>query len=111
MAQRVSVELLDDLDSSPASETVSFGLDGVEYQIDLNEWHAGELRGIFARYAEAGRKARVIRAVPDRRKGPRAHVDYDPAAVRAWAGSNGVSVSPRGRISAAVVERYHAAGY
>ncbi|MDR0433015.1 MAG: Lsr2 family protein [Bifidobacteriaceae bacterium] len=110
MAQRVSVELIDDLDSSPAGETLTFGLDGVDYQIDLNEFHAGELRGLFGPYIQAGRKVRASRGT-DRRRGPRAALDYDPAAVRAWAASNGVTVSPRGRIAASVVEQYHAAGY
>ncbi|MDR1151950.1 MAG: Lsr2 family protein [Bifidobacteriaceae bacterium] len=110
MAQRVSIELIDDLDSSPASETVVFGLDGIEYHIDVNDLHAGELRGLLGPYIQAGRKLRASRNT-DRRRGPRAALDYDPAAVRAWAASNGVTVSPRGRISATVVAQYHAAGY
>jgi hypothetical protein len=110
VAQRVAVELIDDLDSSPAAETVSFGIDGVEYQIDLSESHASELRGIMSPYLAAARKQRTARTT-DRRRGPRAPIDYDPAAVRAWAASNGVTVSPRGRIAASVVAQYHAAGY
>jgi len=31
--------------------------------------------------------------------------------VRAWAASNKIKVSPRGRISAAVIEQYRAAGH
>jgi hypothetical protein len=110
MAQRVSVELVDDLDSSPASETVSFGLDGVQYQIDLSTTHASELRALFDLYVQAGRKIRAGRS-SDARRVPRATIDYDPAAVRAWAASNGITVSPRGRIAATVVDQYHAAGY
>jgi len=41
MAQKVTVELEDDLDGSPADETVRFGLDGTEYEIDLSEKNAG----------------------------------------------------------------------
>jgi hypothetical protein len=110
MAQRVSVELVDDLDSTPANETVTFGIDGVDYHIDLNEAHAAELRALYRPYIDAGRKVRPTRTV-DRRRGPRPTIDYDPAAVRAWAASNGVKVSPRGRIAASVVDQYHAAGY
>ena len=40
MAQRVNVILVDDLDGGDAVETVSFGLDGVDYEIDLSEAHA-----------------------------------------------------------------------
>ncbi|MDR1426870.1 MAG: Lsr2 family protein [Bifidobacteriaceae bacterium] len=110
MAQRVSYQLVDDLDSSAASETVSFGLDGVEYSIDLNDSHAGALRTVLEPYVKGGRKVRATRQT-DRRRGPRGAVDYDPAAVRAWAASNGVTVSSRGRIAGSVVEQYHAAGY
>ncbi|MCL2788668.1 MAG: Lsr2 family protein [Micrococcales bacterium] len=110
MAQRVSVELIDDLDGSSAAETVRFGLDGVSYVIDLNAGHAAELRETFGRWVSAARRARTGSKV-DGRRGPRAPVDYDPAAVRAWASSNGIRVSPRGRISSSVVDQYRAAGY
>ncbi len=36
--------------------------------------------------------------------------EVDPRAVRSWAEANGVKVSPRGRISPDVVEKYRAAG-
>jgi hypothetical protein len=108
MVQRVAVELLDDIDASPATTTVTFGLDGRLYTIDLNDEHAAQLRGLLSRYAATGRR------VGTRRSGTAAAAkarDFDPAAVRAWAASNGIKVSPRGRISAEVVEQYHAAGY
>lgn len=35
MATRTVIELIDDLDGSEATETVRFGLDGTEYEIDL----------------------------------------------------------------------------
>src|SRR4051794_6191129 len=44
MAQRVNVVLVDDIDGSDAAETVTFGLDGVQYEIDLSDGHADELR-------------------------------------------------------------------
>ena len=106
MAQRVVYELLDDLDKSPATQTVKFGLDGRTYSVDLNDSHAEELRSFLAPYVEAGRKAPRLRGA-DLRKGD----DFDPAAVRAWAASNGVEVSKRGRVPASVVEKYKAAGY
>ena len=39
-----------------------------------------------------------------------AEVGVDNRAVRAWARSNGIELSPRGRIPADVVERFRAAG-
>ena len=48
MAQKVHIVLEDDLDGSPATETVSFGLDGKTYEIDLNDKNAGKLRDALA---------------------------------------------------------------
>ncbi|MGW1680157.1 histone-like nucleoid-structuring protein Lsr2 [Saccharopolyspora sp. NPDC002376] len=56
MAERIQVELVDDIDGSPANHTVTFALDGVTYEIDLNDEHAQELRAIITRYVEAARK-------------------------------------------------------
>jgi hypothetical protein len=44
MAQRVQVQMVDDLDGSEASQTVPFSLDGVTYEIDLSEENASALR-------------------------------------------------------------------
>jgi hypothetical protein len=44
--------LIDDLDGSAAEGTVRFGLDGTEYEIDLNARHAKELRKALARYLD-----------------------------------------------------------
>ncbi len=57
MAQKIHVELVDDVDGSPAAETVSFGLDGVQYQIDLSEGNATALREALAPYIGHGRRA------------------------------------------------------
>ncbi|MDR1633443.1 MAG: Lsr2 family protein [Bifidobacteriaceae bacterium] len=105
MAQRVVVELLDDLDQTPATTTVEFGVDGANYTIDLNEAHAAELRSFLERYAQAGRRPGSKRA------GGASGPAFDPAAVRAWADSNGIKVSKRGRVPGWVVEKYHQAGY
>ncbi|MFR9731514.1 histone-like nucleoid-structuring protein Lsr2 [Saccharopolyspora sp. MS10] len=56
MAERIQVELVDDIDGSPAQQTVTFALDGVTYEIDLSERHAQRLRGVFARYIEHARE-------------------------------------------------------
>ena len=51
MAQKVQTLLVDDLDGSEADGTVRFGLDGTEYEIELNTEHAQQLRNALARYA------------------------------------------------------------
>jgi Lsr2 len=110
MATKTVVVLVDDLTGDPADTTVAFGLDHIEYEIDLSESNAGELRAAFSRYVQAARK---VSAGGGRRGAqPRtpAYSGYDPLAVRAWAKGRGIEVSPRGRIKADVVERYRAAG-
>jgi hypothetical protein len=57
VAQKIQTLFIDDLDGSAAEGTVRFGLDGTEYEIDLNEEHAKELREALARYAGAARRA------------------------------------------------------
>ena len=57
MAQKVQTLFIDDLDGSEAEGTVRFGLDGAEYEIDLNAEHARELRDALARYVGAARRA------------------------------------------------------
>lgn len=44
MARKTQVLLVDDIDGSDATNTVTFGLDGVSYEIDLNEDNARQLR-------------------------------------------------------------------
>ncbi|OAR23924.1 hypothetical protein A8W25_15710 [Streptomyces sp. ERV7] len=105
MAQRVVVTLSDDLDGGEAAETVTFGLDGKAYEIDLNLVNAKKLRKALAPYVEAGRKqsrsGKVFRHTS---------VAPDPAAVRAWARSHNMEVPTRGRIPKKVYEAFSAAG-
>lgn len=108
MAKKTVVLLEDDIDGSEATETLSFALDGSEYEIDLNEGHASELREALARFTDAGRKVSGGRGRPAARTkssqgGP------DAKAVRMWAAENGIQVNTRGRIQADVVEKYEAA--
>ncbi|MGK5110635.1 MULTISPECIES: histone-like nucleoid-structuring protein Lsr2 [unclassified Geodermatophilus] len=116
MARKVQVILSDDLDENvPADETVSFSLDGTNYEIDLSENNAEEMRNAFSRYVQAARK--VGRAGGGRASGggrSRAtgggRMDREQAgAIRDWARKNGHAVSDRGRIPASVVEAYEAA--
>ena len=56
MAQKVNIVLVDDIDGSDATETVSFGLDGTTYEIDLNDKNAAALRDALAGYVGHARK-------------------------------------------------------
>ena len=57
MAQKIQTLLIDDLDGTAAEGTVRFGLDGADYEIDLNTGHAQQLRDALARYVGAARRA------------------------------------------------------
>lgn len=107
MAQRVQIILEDDYDGSEADETVSFGLDGVEYEIDLSSKNAAQLRESLAVWTAHGRKTGGRR----RRAGTAAkNTDSSsPSDIRAWAQSQGLEVSSRGRVSAEVREAYEKA--
>lgn len=110
MVKRTVVERIDDLDGGPAVETVRFGVDGVQYEIDLSEVNAVELRRVFARYVGAG--SRVGRSVlaGGRSSSVRCGVS-DPGrnrAIREWAGSRGISVPARGRVPGRVVALFEA---
>jgi len=107
MARSVAVVVTDDLDGSPDAETVTFGLDGVTYEIDLSADNRARLGHDFAPYIEAGR--RISRSRNRTRQGRSAGPRIDRAAVRAWAKENGLHVSERGRISAELMSRYEAA--
>lgn len=110
MAQRTQVVLEDDLEGGPASETVTFALDGVTYEIDLHEDNAQRLRDDLAPWIAHGRRSggrklsrrRGVSAPPPAPAGRRT----DIGEVRQWARDHGFQVSDRGRVSTAVQEAY-----
>ena len=107
MARRTITILQDDVDGSAAAETVRFGLDGAAYEIDLSEKNAAKFRDALAGYIAKARKMRGGRNGHRSRSGS----GVDNKAVRAWAKSNNVEISNRGRIPAEVIEQYRKAGY
>jgi hypothetical protein len=102
MAQKVQVLLVDDVDGGEAAESVTFGLDGVTYEIDLSDKNAGKLRDGLATWVANGRRVGGRSKSGTRRAAAPAAGGDDTAAIRAWAKKNGHKVSERGRISAAV---------
>jgi hypothetical protein len=106
MAKKVTITLTDDIDESPAAETVSFALDGVSYEIDLSEANSAKLRDALALYIAHGQKVggRKVAGRPSS-GGKRANT----AAIREWARGEGHSVNERGRIPAHIVAAYEKA--
>ena len=56
MATKTHVVLVDDLTGDPADTTVKFALDKTEYEIDLSNVNAAEMRNELSRYVDAARK-------------------------------------------------------
>ena len=104
MAQRVQVILEDDFDGGTAEETVSFALDGAEYEIDLSADNARKLRDALAPYLAHARKTGGRR-----KRGSKPAGDSSTSEIRAWAVANGHEVSSRGRVSAELREAYEKA--
>jgi len=106
VAQRVHIVLEDDLDGSQADETVTFGLDGVTYDMDLSADNASALRDALAAYVAAARRTAGRSA--SRRSSSRGKPASGPtpAEVRDWARTEGFEVSERGRVPADVRAAY-----
>lgn len=111
MAQKVNIVLVDDIDGSEATETVSFGLDGTSYEIDLNDANASALRDALAAYVGHARKVGSARRGRRTSAAAAAAAAGGPSAreIRDWARSNGYDVPDRGRVSAEVREAFDAA--
>jgi hypothetical protein len=109
MAQKIQTLFIDDLDGSAAEGTVRFGLDGTEYEIDLNEEHAKALRDALVRYVSAARRASGA-ARKSARTGSRAPANgLNTTEVREWAKAQGIDVKDRGRVPAELVVKFKAA--
>jgi nucleoid-associated protein Lsr2 len=111
MAQKTIVQLIDDLDQGAADETVSFGLDGTNYEIDLSKKNAAKLRDALAGYVanarrasrSGGRTAGTARRGRSTARGDREQTQ----AIREWGRKNGWTVSARGRIPADLLDAYN----
>ena len=109
MAQKVQTLFVDDIDGSAAEGTVRFGLDGAEYEIDLNTEHAQALRDALAPYIGAGRRASGAARRPARGGRKAAANGVNTTEVREWAKAQGIEVKDRGRVPAELVVKFKAA--
>jgi hypothetical protein len=109
VAQKIQTLFIDDLDGTAAEGTVRFGLDGTEYEIDLNADHAKALRDALARYIGAARRVSGGTHRPAR-SGRRASASgLNSTEVREWAKAQGIEVKERGRVPAELVVKFKAA--
>lgn len=108
MVQRIRVELFDDLEDTTGDdvETVTFGLHGVHYEMELHKKNADALEKALAPFiagarvsGKEDRRKRRLHSVPTA-KGP------DARAVRAWAATTGVEVNSSGRVPERIIALY-----
>jgi nucleoid-associated protein Lsr2 len=109
VAQKIQTLFVDDLDGSEAEGTVRFGLDGTEYEIDLNAEHAQALRDALGRYVKAGRRAGGVSRRRARGGRGKSAGGLNTTEVREWAKGQGIEVKDRGRIPAELVVKFKAA--
>jgi Lsr2 len=106
VAQKIQTLFIDDLDGSDAEGTVRFGLDGTDYEIDLNTEHAKELHDALARYVGAARRAGGAPKRPARSGRKGSTNGLNTTEVREWAKSQGMEVKDRGRVPAELVVKF-----
>lgn len=114
VAKQTITQLIDDIDGSEAEETITFGIDGANYEIDLNAKHAAKLRDALATYIGHATPLRRTRATGSTTRSSSssanapARADREQMqAIREWGRANGWEVSDRGRIPAALLEAYN----
>ena len=118
MAERVTIELVDDLDGSVADETVHFTWEGKPLVIDLNKKNADKLRKAIEPFAAAARPDGTVQAPAARRRlssgssSGKRQQDSGAATsvIRAWARENSIEVPDRGRLKPDVLQAWEAAG-
>src|SRR4051794_24076820 len=102
--------LVDDLDGTEGAETITYSVNGQDYEIDLSEESAQRFYDAFGSYIENSR--RVDRQTPARRsKGDGRRRSGGSgrdniSQIRQWAEANGYEVSARGRIKKEVIDAY-----
>jgi len=111
--QQVRANRVDDVDGSAVAETVTFGLDGRHYRLDLSRENAARLREALAPFVAVARPSRQGgrdrrgRSGPDGVQPSGSSSDRNRnAAIREWARQHGHELSKRGRIPASLLEMY-----
>ncbi len=110
MAQKTL--LIDDLDQSEGAETIRYSVDGKDYEIDLSEKNAKRFRDALKEFIDASREVEqppvltLTPARPTRRQSTGGSGRDDIPQIRAWAESQGMDVSARGRVKKEIIDAY-----
>ncbi|AYG80013.1 Nucleoid-associated protein Lsr2 [Streptomyces hundungensis] len=108
MARKVLVVHVDDLDGTESAEpgtirTITFGLDGASFEIDLTGENEAELRTLLAPYMAAGRRTQGQAGGLTTARPRKTSVT---SSVRAWAREHGYEVNDRGRVPESIQVAY-----
>jgi hypothetical protein len=106
MAKQTTVVITDDLDGTEGASTVSFGLDGQSYEIDLSDKNAEKLRKALKPFLDNATRVTSVKAG---KRSKASRTTSNAADVRAWARENGYAVPERGRIPSEIREAYESA--
>jgi hypothetical protein len=103
--QKIIQTMVDDIDGTDATTTVTFSVSGVDYSIDLNDKNVAKFEKAISPFVEhaeriGGRRQRgaTVTKLPSNAK-----------TVRSWAQANGYAVPDRGRIPGEILAAYEAA--
>ena len=113
--EHTSVELVDDIDGSPATTTIEFAIGGKDYVIDLSEENAAAFNAVLAPYIEHARRARATKKNKNATRKSRSSSEAARAKrqrnteIRDWAIANGVTVAKRGMLNQSVIDAYETA--
>lgn len=116
MAKQIITTVTDDIDGTTDAQTVTFGLQGTAYSIDLSAKNLEKLTKVLAPYiAKASRQRggtvrRTEAKTPATKVASAPERGYKIVDLREWAGKNEIALPQRGRIPAAIVTQYLAAG-
>ena len=114
MAKSTITHVTDDIDGTADAQPVTFAFQGVAYSIDLGQKNLDKLTKAltpFIEHASRQRGAALSLVAPkSSRTKSKTGRGYEISELREWAGKNKLAIPQRGRIPAAVVEQYLAAG-
>lgn len=117
MAKKTLV--IDDISGETGARTRRFSLDGSEYEIDLTDASFADLRAALKPFIKAGRAVggapasrRTVagRRTATSRRRATGKAPTEAAVIRAWARSNGMAVTERGRVAPELRAAWEAAG-
>ena len=111
MAQKVTVQVVDDLDGSVITDgsggTIAFAIEGKSYEIDLSADNTDKLYSALEPFVS---KARSVGGSARRRPTTTAGASRDRLQeIREWAKANGHNVATRGRISREIQDAFNKA--